>query len=110
MYFISSPCIVGDESQIFPLIIKRFLFIYFWALLRPAALLPGKLRYVSHPALPQRAWRRLGPGRNLSFQFEQVHTGELLHPVLYFLLPADDQGFLGAGGRVANLVGKPCIV
>ena len=52
MYFISSPCIVGDESQIFPLIIKRFLFIYFWALLRPAALLPGKLRYVSHPALP----------------------------------------------------------
>ena len=54
MYFISSPCIVGDESQIFPLIIKRFLFIYFWALLRPAALLPGKLRYVSILPCPTR--------------------------------------------------------
>lgn len=77
MYFISSPCIVGDESQIFPLIIKRFLFIYFWALLRPAALLPGKLRYVSHPALPNALGDDWDPGGIYPFslsRFTQVKS------------------------------------
>ena len=49
----------------------------------------------------QRAWRRLEPGRNLSFQFEQVHAGKI---VLYVLLPAEDQCFVRTGIRSSDVV------